>query len=88
MQTQLLPVSPETLARLGLKKGVEVVSVGEGKMLNAGASEGFIILYVNDTAVSSAEQVVEIARKAKRGIYIEGVTASGKASYFAFGKDE
>ena len=86
--SKIKTASPETLARLGLKKGVEVVSVGEGKMLNAGASEGFIILYVNDTAVSSAEQVVEIARKAKRGIYIEGVTASGKASYFAFGKDE
>ena len=67
---------------------MEVVSVGEGKMLNAGASEGFVIVYVNDTPVSSAEQVVEIARKAKRTIYIEGYSASGKAAYFAFGKDE
>ncbi|MBR1574499.1 MAG: Do family serine endopeptidase [Bacteroidales bacterium] len=86
--SKIKTASQETLARLGLKKGVEIVSVGEGKMLSAGASEGFVIVYVNDTPVSSAEQVVEIARKAKRTIYIEGYSASGKAAYFAFGKDE
>ena len=78
----------EKLEALGLKSGVEVVSVGEGKMLSAGASEGFIILYVNDQAVSKAEEVVEIAKKSRRAVYIEGVTASGRSSYFAFGKVE
>ena len=78
----------ETLEALGLKNGVEVVSVGEGKMLSAGASEGFIILYVNDQAVSKAEEVVELAKKSRRAIYIEGVTASGRSAYFAFGKEE
>ena len=86
--SKIKTASEETLARLGLKKGVEVVSLGEGKMLSAGASEGFVILYVNETPVSTADEVVAIARKAKRGIFIEGVTASGKSSYFAFGKDE
>ncbi|MBR1436762.1 MAG: trypsin-like peptidase domain-containing protein, partial [Bacteroidales bacterium] len=78
----------EKLEALGLKSGVEVVSVGEGKMLSAGASEGFIILYVNDQAVSKAEEVVEIAKKSRRAVYIEGVTSSGRSSYFAFGKEE
>ncbi|MBR6416847.1 MAG: Do family serine endopeptidase [Bacteroidales bacterium] len=78
----------EKLEALGLKSGVEVVSVGDGKMLSAGASEGFIILYVNDQAVSKAEEVVEIAKKSRRAVYIEGVTASGRSSYFAFGKEE
>ena len=78
----------ETLAALGLKSGVEVVSVGEGKMLSAGASEGFIIQFVNDQAVSKAEDVVEIAKKSRRAVYIEGVTATGRSAYFAFGKEE
>jgi len=71
-----------------LKQGVEIVSVGEGKMLDAGASEGFIILYVNEQPVSSAEQVVELAKKSKRAIYIEGVNSNGRSSYFGFGKEE
>lgn len=78
----------EKLAQYRLKNGVEIVAVGEGKLLNAGAEEGFIITYVNDQPVSKAEDVIEIARKSRRAIYIEGLTASGKPSYFAFGKDE
>ncbi len=85
---KLITASKETLARFGLKKGVEVVSVGQGKMLDAGASEGFIIQYVNDEPVSKAEDVVALAKKSKRGVYIAGVSASGRSSFFAFGKDE
>ncbi|MCQ2176042.1 MAG: trypsin-like peptidase domain-containing protein [Bacteroidales bacterium] len=80
--------SKEKLEMLGLKKGVEIVSVGPGKMLEAGASEGFIIQYVNDQPVSSPKDVIDIAGKTKRAIFIEGMTANGKASYFGFGKNE
>ena len=85
--SKIQKASKETLERLGLKSGVEIVSVGEGKLLDAGASEGFVILYVNDQAVSKPEEVVELAKKAKRAVYVEGVNARGKASYFAFGKE-
>ena len=85
--SKIRKASSETLDKLGLKNGVEIVSVGEGKLLDAGASEGFIILYVNDQAVSKPEDVIEIAKKSRRAVYIEGVTAYGKASYFGFGKE-
>ncbi|MBS7317573.1 MAG: trypsin-like peptidase domain-containing protein [Bacteroidales bacterium] len=80
--------SKETLSRFGLRQGVEIVSVGDGKMKDAGAQAGFIIRYVNDQPVSSAKDVVEIARKTKRAVFIEGVTASGRPAYFGFGKSE
>ncbi len=85
--SKLRKAPKETLDRLGLKNGVEIVSVGSGKLLEAGASEGFVILYVNDQAVSKPEDVIEIAKKSRRAVYIEGVTAYGKASYFGFGKE-
>ena len=85
--SKLRQAPKETLDRLGLKNGVEIVSVGSGKLLDAGASEGFVILYVNDQAVSKPEDVVEIAKKSRRAVYIEGVTAYGKSSYFGFGKE-
>ena len=34
------------------------------------------------------EDVIEIAKKSKRSIFIEGVTAGGRPGYFGFGKDE
>ena len=86
--SKIKTASQETLARAGLKKGVEVVSVGEGKMQEAGASEGFIILYVNDTPVETAEQVIALAKKARKRILIEGVAANGKQQYLVFGNEE
>ena len=83
----LKEASQETLDRLGLKKGVEIVSVGAGKMLDAGAAAGMVILYVNDEPVSKPEDVINIAKKAKRSVSIEGVTSTGRVTRFVFGKD-
>jgi len=75
----------EDLERLGLKHGVEIVSVGPGKVMDAGVSDGFIILYVNDQPVSKPQDVLDIVKKQKRSVFIEGVTSYGKPSYFGFG---
>ena len=76
----------ETLRRLGLKGGVEIVTLSNGKMAEAGAREGSIITYVNGAAVSKPEEVVTKAKKASRAIYVEGVDKSGRSFYFGFGK--
>ncbi|MDI9550825.1 MAG: trypsin-like peptidase domain-containing protein, partial [Bacteroidota bacterium] len=85
--TTLKAASQEALEKFGLKNGVEIVSVSTGKMLEAGASEGFIITFVNDQPVSKPQDVVDIAKAARRSIYIEGITANGRKAYFGFGKD-
>ena len=68
--------------------GVEIVDAGNGKIAKAGGVDGFVIRYVNDQKVSKPEDVIEIAKKSKRSIFIEGVTAGGRPGYFGFGKDE
>ena len=75
----------DDLDRLGIKHGVEIVSVGPGKIMDAGVSDGFIILYVNDQPVSKPQDVLDIVKKQKRSVFIEGVTSYGKPSYFGFG---
>ncbi len=79
--------SKETLSKYGIKKGVEVVAIGLGKMQDAGATEGFIIQYINDEPVSKAEDVIALAKKSRRGVYVSGLDALGRTSYFAFGKE-
>jgi serine protease Do len=83
----LKAASKETLEKFGLKKGVEVASVGSGRMLEAGASEGMVITYVNDQPVAIPQDVMDIAKSAKRAIYIEGVTANGRKAFFGFSKE-
>ena len=76
-----------TLEKYGLKKGVLITSLGSGKMLEAGASEGMIITYVNDQPVGTPQDVLNIAKSAKRAVYIEGVTANGRKAFFGFSKE-
>ena len=83
---RLKAASPETLKTLNLRSGVQIVSVGSGKMAEAGAMDNTIITHVNGSAVSSPEDVVAKAKKAARAVYIEGVDMNGRAFYFGFGK--
>ena len=77
--------SKETLEKFGLDRGVEIVSVGPGKLMDAGVMEGFVILYVNDQPVKTPNDVIGIVKKSKRTVVVEGVTSSGRSAYFAFG---
>ena len=77
--------SEDTLKKLGIKGGVEIVELGPGKLMEAGAVEGFVIQYVNDHSVKTPEDVIEVVKKSKRTVFIEGVTPSGKTGYFGFG---
>ena len=70
------------------ENGVLIVSAGNGKVARAGGEDGFLIRFVNDQKVTKPQDVIDIAKKSKRSIFIEGVTASGRPGYFGFGKDE
>lgn len=76
-------------AKLGpAERGVEIIEAGNGTLAKAGGMDGFIIRYVNDQKVSKPQDVIDIAKKSKRSIFIEGVTPSGRPGYFGFGKDD
>lgn len=81
-------VSKDELAAMRIKNGVRIVSAGSGKLASAGGEDGFIIQYVNDQPVSKPQDVIDIAKKTKRSIFIEGITPAGRPGYFGFGKDE
>lgn len=85
---KLKAADPKTLASLRIKSGVEVVSVGNGKLAAAGAEDGLIIRYVNDQAVSKPQDVVDAAAKAKRAVVVEGLTPSGRSVFFALAKEQ
>ena len=75
----------ETLKKFGLKHGVEIVELGPGKLKEAGAVEGFIIQYVNDQAVKTPQDIIDVVKKSKRAVFVEGITPSGRTGYFGFG---
>lgn len=78
--------SKEKLGQFGLKQGVEIVEIGQGKMQDAGAMQGTVITHVNDTAVATPQDVMNVVKKSRRSVYIEGVSASGRVVFFGFAK--
>ncbi len=82
---ELQALSKEKADEIGIKEGVEVVSLEDGKMKASGIKEGFVITYVNNTPVSSPEDVIRILENARRSIMIEGVYDDGASHYFAIG---
>ena len=77
--------SEETLEKFGIKSGVEIVELGPGKLMEAGAVEGFVIQYVNDHPVRTPEDIIDVVKKSRRTVFIEGLTPAGKVGYFGFG---
>ena len=75
----------ETLKKFGLKHGVEIVDLGPGKLMEAGATKGFIIQYVNDQAVKTPQDIIDVVKKSKRAVFVEGITPTGRTGYFGFG---
>ena len=57
----------EVLERFGLKHGVQIVELGPGKLMEAGAVEGFVIQYVNDHPVKTPQEVIDIVKMSGSG---------------------
>ena len=73
----------------GLRSGVQVDGIKEGKFREAGIRDGFIILRINDNTVSSAKDVEKIydsimkRQSAEKVMFIVGIYPNGKAGYYA-----
>lgn len=82
---QLRPVGKELKDKLKIRTGIEVMSVGEGKMKDAGIRKGFIITHVNQKPVSSVQELAASVHGNQRGALIEGKYPDGSVYYYALG---
>ena len=73
----------------GLRSGVQVDGIKDGKFREAGIRNGFIILRINDNSVSSAKDVEKIydnimkRQSAEKVMFIAGIYPNGKTGYYA-----
>ena len=78
--------------QLNIKYGVEVMKVNNGALKDAGVSRGFIIQRINDTNITSLEDLQKIVKSASTSkdpvLYIQGIWPTGKKAYFAVPLDK
>ena len=83
---KLNPVSDTIKEALGIDSGLEVTSVGSGKFNDAGITQGYIVLKINNKTMSSIqdfENIYETTAKSKGSLNIAGVyPTTGKIVYY------
>jgi len=72
-------------SKLGIKNGVKISEVQEGKLKTAGVRPGFVVTQINNKPVTSVEELGKIINSIKGGVYLEGVYQNGEVAYYAFG---
>ena len=84
-----LALSDDEKEELGVNGGVKVTGLKDGKFKKAGIKEGFIITEINNSRVSSQDDVEEIYNAIMRDtdsdkvMFITGYTSTGKKEYRA-----
>ncbi len=78
------PVSEKDKERLQIEGGVQVISLAQGRLKDAGVKTGFIITDVNKISVSTKEDIERALMKSnnKKPILIEGLNPNGEYSYY------
>ena len=80
---QLRPATKEIRDQLKIRAGIEVVSIEEGKLRDAGIRKGFVITHINQKQVGTVQQLALAIQTAQRGVLIEGRYPDGSVYYYA-----
>ena len=88
----LKPVSEEEMKSLGIDYGLSINAIRRGKMMEAGATKGTILLEVNDEKMESVEDwesVVKAANQSSdRALWIKALKPSGRKVSFVVDLNE
>ena len=83
-------VSKETMKHLGISYGVQVTGLHDGAFKKAGVKEGFIITEINNSRVSSVDDVEQIYNTIMKSgseydkvMFLTGLYPTGKKVYYA-----
>ena len=80
---KLTPVNESDSKNLGLRYGLKVDGLSNGKLKEAGVREGFIITKANRVPLTSVKDFQQVIASASDGLFIAGVYPDGRVRYFA-----
>lgn len=82
---KFVAVSDRDKEELGIRYGVKITELANGKFKDAGIRKGFVITQVNKNAVSEVEELKRIIKNSRGGILVEGIYPNGEVAYYVFG---
>jgi Do/DeqQ family serine protease len=71
--------------QLGLRGGVKVSKLYEGKLRSSGIKEGFIITSIDKKEIRNTSDLENALKSKQGGVLIEGIYPNGLRAYYGFG---
>lgn len=83
---ELANLSEQEMRTLGIKSGVKIKSILPGsKLYRVGVKPGYIVTNINKTPIHSPSDFMDVMKKTKGGVLMEGVYPDGRRAYYGFG---
>ena len=80
-------ISDSQKRELGINYGVQIASLGDGKLRQGGIKEGYIITKINRTPIKTVDDIKRVIGISSGGVLIEGIYPNGVVAYYAIGID-
>jgi serine protease Do len=84
---KFVAISDRDKEDLGIRYGLKINELANGKFKDAGIKKGFIITQVNKNSVSEVDELKRIIKNSRGGILVEGIYPNGEVAYYVFGTD-
>ncbi len=89
LDSEFESLTREERLNLRIANGVRVKKVGEKSILKkAGVQNGFVIISINKSAVSTVSDVKTALEGTKGGVLMEGINPDGSKGYYGFGLED
>jgi len=73
------------LKKLNINHGVQITNLQNGKFMQAGIKEGFIITKIDGIAIRTVKDIMSALENKAGGVLIEGMYPNGIKAYYGFG---
>ena len=80
-----ITLSDEQKKDLGIKYGVQISNLIDGKLKQGGIREDYIITKINRTPIKTIDDIKRIIGISSGGVLIEGIYPNGLVAYYAIG---
>ncbi len=78
-------VNSGEMNKLGLKGGVKISKLNDGKLRSSGIREGFIITSIDKKPIQTTDDLENALKTKQGGVLIEGMYPNGMRAYYGFG---
>lgn len=77
------PLTAQEKSALGVSRGLKIVELSPGPLMEVGVRTGFVITAIDRRPVATPEEAESILRGLRGGILIEGLYRKGEKAYYA-----